>query len=727
MIAVSLDTQDPNREPRRLTWLYVAALSAVALLSLAGQLVIQNFLGRQASDSTVINIAGRQRMLSQRLTKAALALGESDDTDERQARLDELRDSLALWQKCHRGLQTGDASLGLPGHNSPFVAQQFAALEPHFQGLQSAAQQLLDEPATTTQASELLRHERPFLAGMDAIVSQYELEAREHVGTLQAVERALFALTIVVLVLEGILVFRPAVRHIQSTLAALRTAGEELRQAKETAEAASQAKSRLLANTSHELRTPLHAILGVTERLAVGPLSADQVRDVAVVRSSAITLLQLVSDLLDVAAIEAGKLQLRLETVPLRRLVEDTAAILWASATDQRVDVAAEIAPDVPEQVATDGLRLEQVLLNLGGNAIKYTERGSVTLRVSVVRRVHQHVLLRLAVIDTGIGISPSERQRVFEAFTRVNDDVAPRGRGGVGLGLAICQHVIQLLGGELQLQSEPGRGSEFSFTLPVETVDTPVSPEAEEPAHLPRFDGRRVLVVDDGPVNRELATSVLAGAGCETVAAEDGQQALKALEHSWFDAVLLDLRLPGLSGGDLAEAMRQLAVIKGRSPMPIIALTADGRAGEISNHGLFHTVLLKPAGRREILSALTGVLSPGSNRAALTRLRGDASLLAELQSLFAEEVPRLLAEIERGLRDENRELVRRSAHQLRGQALQLEAHELVYLAAQLESISAESSRDALDALVRQLADAANKILEDPHRYVESGSRTPGL
>lgn len=694
----------------RLTWLYIAALSAVAFLSLAGQLVIQDFLYRQRSDSTVINIAGRQRMLSQKLTKAALASTRSGNSSERELRLGELRDSLALWERSHQGLQQGDRESGLPGENSAVVRRQFAELEDEYSALQEAGQQLVHGGDQEAAVQQFLQYEASFLAGMDAIVSQYEREAQEHVASLQFLERALFVLTMAVLLLEGIVVFRPAVRHIQTTLAALQKSSDELRGAKEAAEAASRAKSRLLANTSHELRTPLHAILGMSEQLAAENLSISQLRQVGIVRDSATTLLQLVTELIDLAAIEAGKLQLKSERISLPELIAGSTAILQASIENESLQLHSHCDPELPAHVVTDGLRLKQVLLNLGGNAIKYTERGAITLRATLLRRDESAVVVRLSVSDTGVGIPAAQQQSVFEAFTQLERG-AKSGPGGIGLGLSICRSIVRLLGGELRLQSELGRGSEFSFalSLPLASVDVP--DPGRSVASVPSLVGQRVLVVDDAPVNREVAMIALSSIGCEVATAEDGEAALELLAHEWFDAVLLDLRLPGVSGSEVAREMQVLAQKQKRPLMPIIALTADGHAGESLEPDLFHSLLLKPASRDQILSAVSEAIALPKADTPLARLRGDRELMRELRALFAVEAPRLLACIEQGVREHDTRQVHHAAHQLRGQALQVGADEIADLASRIETETLSKSEGVFSLTAANLKRKMESLL----------------
>ena len=432
----------PQAGPGRLTWLYVAALSAVALLSLAGQAVVQVSLDRQMSDSNVINIAGRQRMLSQRIAKAALALGETANVPQQSGRYRELAETLDLWERCHRGLQQGDVELGLPGTNSAEVRRMFAELQPSFDGVRAAARRLYSNSskgagesqpsALAGDVSEILQHESDFLRGMDTIVSQYAEEASERIAHVKSIARAVLAVTLIVLLLEGLFVFRPAVRRIRTVLAALQAAGLRLAAAKEAAEEANQAKTRFLAVTSHELRTPLHAVLGIAEQLQKSQLDDAQRRGITVLHDAAATLMVLVDDLLDLARIDSGKLELRLENVPLHPLLDQVFSLVRPAAEGKGLAISVDRAVDLPEVIRTDGLRLSQVLINLLGNAVKFTDRGSVRLSVNCLPEDDCRTKLHFTVADTGIGIPPDDQQRIFESFSQVNASLkpGPRRRG---------------------------------------------------------------------------------------------------------------------------------------------------------------------------------------------------------------------------------------------------------------------------------------------------------
>ncbi len=746
MLCETYATSPPNASCRpsdagRLTLRYIAALSAVALLSLAGQAVVRIYFNRQLSDSQVVNIAGRQRMLSQRIAKAALIVSSTSDPADRELHRRELGQTVELWQRCHRGLQQGDAELGLPDDKSKVVKQMFEELEPSFRGMLAPAERLgashagrQPTPLPSVDVAEILRHEPEFLQGMDTIVSEYAAEASRRVVQVERIELGLLLVTLGVLLLEGLFVFRPAVRRIRTMLGALEATGAKLAAARDAAESASRAKSRFLAVTSHELRSPLHAILGIAEQLQKTPLGDSQRQGLGVVQDAGKTLLALVNDLLDLARIDSGKLELRMQAAPLASVLDGVLALARPAALNKGLDLSAKLAPDLPAAIVTDPLRLGQVLLNLLGNAVKFTDRGSVRLAVARRSRRDDVAQLRFSVADTGIGIPPAERERIFQSFTQV-DASRHRASGGAGLGLAIARSLVELLGGKLEVESEIGRGSCFSFDLDCHVAETSAAgPEPELRARsngtyknsgtcetgengetdascksrtfhqskggtngrpFPRTPLCSVLVVDDAAANRFLAAAMLRGAGCEVDVASSGGEAMRSVAAKSYRAILLDVHMPGMDGVEVARAVRQFELDVGRDRSRIIALTADTlpETGASLLRNSIDVVLHKPASEEAILAAIAGSRRPEpSGGRPLARLAGNRALLADLGSLFVQEAASQRAVIEDGLQRADGHAVWRAVHRLRGQALMFDADDLCQLLAEIEE-NASASR----------------------------------
>lgn len=363
----------------------------------------------------------------------------------------------------------------------------------------------------------------------------------------------------------------------------------ELVAARDQAEQASRAKSQFLAVMSHELRTPLNAVLGMAEVLARSkPLTARQQRMVQQVRSSGRQLADIISDLLDLAVIEAGKLRVVTAAVVLRPLVEETVEMFREDAQQRDLELSLDIDPALPDRIVSDGQRVRQVLVNLLDNALKFTERGSV--RVSVAP-ADGHV--RFAVADTGLGIDEAFLPHLYDAF-RQADGTLSRRFGGTGLGLTISRELCQALGGRIDVVSRPGRGSTFWFELPIQAATDPSGPPVADdavaadtaasnaPVAVPPV-GRRlqVLLVEDNEVNREFVEAGLDPQRWQLTLARDGPEGLLRLRERRWDAVLLDWQLPGIDGLSLLATLRESEARGGAARMPVIAVTAHAAPGD--------------------------------------------------------------------------------------------------------------------------------------------------
>ena len=352
---------------------------------------------------------------------------------------------------------------------------------------------------------------------------------------------------------------------------------EAERAARHAAEAANRAKSQFLADMSHELRTPLNAVLGYAQLLTMdGGLSARQARGLDTIHKSGQHLLELINDILDLARIEAGRTELNPEAVNLRELLQTVVNLMRVKADEKRLAFVFEAGAGLPGAVMADERRLRQVLLNLLGNAIKFTDQGTVTLRADAQGKGPGQVLLRLEVEDTGVGMRPEEMQRIFEPFEQVGD--AQRRAGGTGLGLAITRALVNDMGGQVHVSSEPGRGSRFSVELPLPVVQPAEAAPRQAAAGVPRYQGpaRRVLVVDDVVANRDLMCDFLTKAGFQVAQASDGSELLAAAKSFRPDLILMDSVMPSVDG---LEATRRLRRDADLAAVPVIAVSASATA----------------------------------------------------------------------------------------------------------------------------------------------------
>jgi signal transduction histidine kinase/DNA-binding response OmpR family regulator len=494
----------------------------------------------------------------------------------------------------------------------------------------------------------------------------------------------------------------------------------ELVKAKQAAEAASVAKGEFLANMSHEIRTPLNGIIGMIDLLRDTELSLRQKEFLGVMRESSFDLSALLSDILDFSKIEAGRLGLESVPFSVRDTVEGALKPFLYRAQAKGLSLETHLAPSIPNFLMGDPGRFRQILSNLVGNALKFTERGGVAVEIVLESGDPDSTRLRITVADTGIGIPRHKQRSVFDIFTQSDSSITRR-YGGTGLGLAIVSQLVRLMSGRIWVESEEGHGSRFHVTLAL-SHPSPEALRAAESAAPPAPEassGLRILLAEDTAINQMVTWNVLKKRGHRVTVAANGREVLTLLDRQDFDLILMDVQMPELDGLETTRRIRAREKDTGRH-IPIVAMTARALVNDrqMTLDAGMDDYLAKPIDGQKLLAAVDrwaakrpssspGTWSPDDLAA---RLGGDREFLKKIAALFEEDRRRLQDEIRRAVRQRDAQALERAAHALRGSVGNFHDQEAFAEAAELEKMGREGRLDGTDGLIAKLETSLDRL-----------------
>lgn len=516
---------------------------------------------------------------------------------------------------------------------------------------------------------------------------------------------------------------------------------------KEVAERTAQLKQQFMANMSHEIRTPMNAIVGMTRLLMGKEPRPDQVKYLTAIQQSADNLLVIINDILDLSKIEAGKIVIEQTDFVLREMIDSIQDMLLYKAEEKGIEFFANVSKDIPVRLVGDPTRINQVIINLAGNAVKFTERGHVAIKVTEEKQDGKKHFIRFDVEDTGIGISPEYVEQIFESFTQAGTDVA-RKFGGTGLGLTISKQLVDLMNGEINVKSELGKGTTFSLLLPLEVSDdqTPVqkTPEISEEAKE-QLKHIQLLLVEDNDFNRMVAEDTLKELlpGIHIEIAVNGEEAVNMVRDKHFDIVLMDIQMPVMDGVAATKAIRN-TLPKPQNETRIIAMTANVLQEDVQkyfNIGM-NAYVSKPFHTDELLLKMASVLQNGhsmingqeiikqeapeepklkplpdkvTNMQFLLQFTGGSREKAlKYVNMFLENGPKLLAKIEQGLADKDFEAVKIAAHSMKPQLSYMGVQEDVSQIFLIEQTAGEKAHyERLPLLVDNLKRVCDKAFKE--------------
>jgi signal transduction histidine kinase/CheY-like chemotaxis protein len=551
---------------------------------------------RQFDYSMKVNVSSRQKAISEELSYRLVELQHELPSDTNLImQVDEIMILFKRWENSQKALHTASENFGLTEVNSKEIQMLLNSVSPAYTEAHKYLQMISTDfkNVTDNHISAALDALKLFVKGMNDVTGRYLIEQQTSMKLYKWFVAAVLAIMVLLVGLAFFLIRVRMLREIDEAESGIKV----MRDAIEDAE---KVKAEFLANMSHEIRTPLNGVLGMTELLASTRLEEEQRNFVRNIHSSASNLLDLLNNLLDVAKLQSGTLEQHKEAFNLQDCFDQVIDLLKPAAQYKKLELLSDIQSSLPLEIVQDGTRLKQVLLNLANNAIKFTDRGEVLISVEEVNREGEFILLLFKVSDTGIGICKEEQEKIFQSFYQA-DSSSSKKYGGTGLGLSISKSYIAGMGGKLWVDSEPGKGAVFAFTIVAE-----VSAAAQQ-EKIAALNGLKALVVDDNKTNLKILVRQLSAWGIQTTPFNSPELVADMLSNLHkFDFVIMDMQMPEMDGRELTERIRKQY---SASQLPIIVLSSLGEHLISDSDGYYNAYLTKPVRQSRLLDTINEVV----------------------------------------------------------------------------------------------------------------------